>query len=316
MSETYLRTGDMGFFHDGELYVCGRLKDLIIVRGQNIYPQDIEFVIEAASDAVRFNGVVAFEAGDRGEGRIEIAAELASTRRMPNARVLATRVRDKLGVQPHRIILVPPKSLPKTSSGKIQRFLVKGMLASGEIPTISQIVTGPKSEATPGPSRTDPPFAALCERYELTGKETCTLPEAGVHSLDLVLFQHEIVELLRAAEAGELVDQIDARLVQECTISELFALARRTSDDQSTALAQLRLMMQRHAGAGLAADLAAMQADRQLGSSIVTAKGEKFNRSHAPDIAHRRDRILRSIPALQPPGPDHRPNRRPRASRF
>ena len=49
----YLRTGDMGFFHDGELFVCGRIKDMIIVRGQNYYPQDIEEVVEKASGLIR-----------------------------------------------------------------------------------------------------------------------------------------------------------------------------------------------------------------------------------------------------------------------
>lgn len=271
--DAYLRTGDMGFLHEGELYVCGRLNDTIIVRGRNIYPQDIESVVEVASDAIRQNGVAAFEAGKRGEGRIEVAAELTTPKRMPDARVIVAHVRDTLGVQLHRIVFVPPKSLPKTSSGKIRRFLVKHMLASGEMPTLSKILTGPKLEAKLEPAPTDRPFAALCERYGLTGRETCTLPEAGVDSLDLVVFWHEFSELLRMSEDGHLARQLDARLVQDSAISELFALARRASNDKSIALAQLRLLMQRQTEAGLAADLTAMQVDRQLASSIATAKG-------------------------------------------
>ena len=57
----YLRTGDIGFFHDGELYVCGRIKDMIILRGQNYYPHDIENVVEKSSGLIRHNCVAAFQ---------------------------------------------------------------------------------------------------------------------------------------------------------------------------------------------------------------------------------------------------------------
>jgi len=67
----YLRTGDLGFLHQGELYVCGRTKDMIIVRGQNYYPQDIEHIVEDVSGLVRKSCVVAFEID---EGRVSALA--------------------------------------------------------------------------------------------------------------------------------------------------------------------------------------------------------------------------------------------------
>ena len=68
----YLRTGDMGFFHNGELFVCGRIKDMIILRGQNYYPQDIENVVERASGLIRANCVAAFQIHEDSEPALAI----------------------------------------------------------------------------------------------------------------------------------------------------------------------------------------------------------------------------------------------------
>ena len=72
----YLRTGDMGFFDNGELYVCGRIKDMIILRGQNYYPQDIENVVERASGLIRGNCVAAFQIHEDSEPALAIVAEV------------------------------------------------------------------------------------------------------------------------------------------------------------------------------------------------------------------------------------------------
>src|ERR1700751_2608308 len=72
----YLRTGDMGFFHEGELFVCGRIKDMIILRGQNYYPQDIENVVEKASGLIRHSCVVAFQIQEEREPGLAIVAEV------------------------------------------------------------------------------------------------------------------------------------------------------------------------------------------------------------------------------------------------
>ena len=81
----YLRTGDMGFFHDGELFVCGRIKDMIILRGQNYYPQDIEAVVEKASGLVRANCVAAFQINEDSEPALAIVAEVKNPKALPDA---------------------------------------------------------------------------------------------------------------------------------------------------------------------------------------------------------------------------------------
>jgi acyl-CoA synthetase (AMP-forming)/AMP-acid ligase II len=84
----YLRTGDMGFFHEGELFVCGRIKDMIILRGQNYYPQDIESVVERASSLVRAHCVAAFQIHEDSEPALAIVAEVK--RSPPRCGVIST----------------------------------------------------------------------------------------------------------------------------------------------------------------------------------------------------------------------------------
>src|SRR6202451_3729742 len=72
----YMRTGDMGFFHDGELFVCGRIKDMIILRGQNYYPQDMGAVVEKASGLIRANCVAAFQINEDSDPALAIVAEV------------------------------------------------------------------------------------------------------------------------------------------------------------------------------------------------------------------------------------------------
>jgi acyl-CoA synthetase (AMP-forming)/AMP-acid ligase II len=94
----YLRTGDMGFFHDGELFVCGRIKDMIILRGQNYYPQDIENVVERASSLIRNNCVAAFQIHEDSEPALAIVAEVKNPKTLPDARKIAAAVRSYLNV--------------------------------------------------------------------------------------------------------------------------------------------------------------------------------------------------------------------------
>ncbi|MET3183915.1 UNVERIFIED_ORG: amino acid adenylation domain-containing protein [Variovorax guangxiensis] len=122
----WLRTGDLGFVHDGQLYVAGRIKDMIIVRGHNLYPQDIERMIELEVDIVRKGRVAAFAVdGPDGEG-IGLAAEVSrSTQKLvkPEALVetLSAAVSEQFGEPLSVVMLLNPGGMPKTTSGKLQR---------------------------------------------------------------------------------------------------------------------------------------------------------------------------------------------------
>lgn len=122
----WLRTGDLGFIAGGELFVSGRLKDLIIMRGRNYYPHDLEYATEAATDALSPGCAAAFAVnGDDGE-KLVVLAELKRNRlRQPNYRAEFAAIRARLveecGIQADTVMLLKPGAILKTSSGKIRR---------------------------------------------------------------------------------------------------------------------------------------------------------------------------------------------------
>ncbi|MDJ0576449.1 MAG: beta-ketoacyl synthase N-terminal-like domain-containing protein, partial [Xenococcaceae cyanobacterium MO_234.B1] len=126
----FLRTGDLGFIQDGELFVTGRLKDLIIIRGRNHYPQDIELTVDHAHNAIRSGAVAAFAVEIEGEEKLVITAEVKRTYlRKLNIEAVTKAIRKAVlnnhELAPHAIVLIKTGSIPKTSSGKIQRHACK-----------------------------------------------------------------------------------------------------------------------------------------------------------------------------------------------
>lgn len=127
----YYRTGDLGFLHNGEIYIAGRLKDLIIVHGKNHYPGDIERTVQASHEALMMDSGAAFSIDVDGMERIVIAQEIkqASVRDFANDATLANTAIEAIKeainrhheVQVHGVMLVKPGRIFKTSSGKIRR---------------------------------------------------------------------------------------------------------------------------------------------------------------------------------------------------
>ncbi|MDZ5434299.1 non-ribosomal peptide synthetase [Pseudomonas fluorescens] len=135
---TWLRTGDLGFMRGGELFITGRLKDLLIVRGHNLYPQDIEQTVEREVEVVRKGRVAAFAVNIGGQEGIGIAAEISrSVRKIlpPEALIKAIRqaVAEAYQEAPSVVVLLNPGALPKTSSGKLQRSACRNRLADGSL---------------------------------------------------------------------------------------------------------------------------------------------------------------------------------------
>jgi acyl-CoA synthetase (AMP-forming)/AMP-acid ligase II len=137
----FLRTGDLGFVQDGQLFITGRLKDLIIIRGQNYAPQDIEWTVQGSHPAIRPGGCAAFSADIDGEERLVVVAEVSRDYRdqEPTALVAAVRkaVAEEHGIQTYAVLLGPPGCIPKTSSGKIRRHSCRTSFLAGTLDVFS-----------------------------------------------------------------------------------------------------------------------------------------------------------------------------------
>ncbi|NPC83083.1 amino acid adenylation domain-containing protein, partial [Pyxidicoccus fallax] len=137
----FLRTGDQGFLQGQELFITGRIKDLIIVRGRNHHPQDIELTAEHSSAALRPGCGAAFSVEVEGEERLVLVYEV-DPRQQPAAveevaRAISQQVATAHELRLHALTLIAPGSLPKTSSGKIQRRASRAAFLSGELQEVA-----------------------------------------------------------------------------------------------------------------------------------------------------------------------------------
>ncbi len=161
----FLRTGDLGFLHGGELFVTGRIKDMVILRGRNIYPQDVERAAERCHPALRTGGAAAFAVELAGEERLAIVVE--TERRIPDGAaedILAAirrGVAESLDVEVSAIRLIRPASLPRTSSGKVRRHACRDAFLDGTLETIggwtyredaTAPAVAPRADGTPAPA--------------------------------------------------------------------------------------------------------------------------------------------------------------------
>lgn len=137
----FLRTGDLGFLSDGELFVTGRLKDLIIIRGLNHYPQDIEFTAERSHAALKSGGGAAFSVDLGGEEKLILVHEI-ELRQRPDVNEVIDKIRQAV-TQEHEVLvdsllLVRAGAMPKTSSGKIQRYACREGFVAGTLEVVAQ----------------------------------------------------------------------------------------------------------------------------------------------------------------------------------
>lgn len=136
----FLRTGDLGFLRKGELFVTGRLKDLIILRGVNYYPQDIEQSVQAAHEAIAPGVGAAFAVGPEGAERLVVVNETIRRRDLNFAEIIAA-VRKQVSRDHEQsvaaVVLLKAGSIPKTSSGKIQRHACKDGFVAGTLAMVA-----------------------------------------------------------------------------------------------------------------------------------------------------------------------------------
>jgi acyl-CoA synthetase (AMP-forming)/AMP-acid ligase II len=137
----FLRTGDLGFLMQGELFVTGRIKDVIIINGRNLYPQDLEVTAQSSHPGLQPFGGVAFSVVHDGQERLVIAQEVQREFLRADSAEMITAIRQAIvrdyDVQTHAIALLKPGQIPRTSSGKVRRSLCRTSLMSRELETVS-----------------------------------------------------------------------------------------------------------------------------------------------------------------------------------
>ncbi|HEX5754503.1 MAG TPA: condensation domain-containing protein, partial [Archangium sp.] len=219
-SGPFLRTGDLGFLReDGQLFVTGRLKDLLIIRGRNHHPQDVELTAERASSALRPGCGAAFSVEVEGEEQLVLVYE-RDTRRQPEERLeevvqaLRQRIAEQHELRLHALTLIAPGSLPKTSSGKIQRRAARAAFLAGELQEVaawreqgSEVTQAPRAQsvqATPEAPEARPESPEALEAWLRTrfARRLRVEPEQldrdepltryGLDSLAAVEFSHEV----------------------------------------------------------------------------------------------------------------------------
>ena len=151
-SGPFLRTGDLGFLLDGELFVTGRLKDMIIVRGQNYYPQDIELAVQKSHPALRPNSGAAFTIEVKGKEKLVIVQEVERKylRNLDINEVVGNILQEvaaENGLQVYATVLVKTGSIPKTSSGKIQRYACRNKFLQGSLDVVKDWCENPQSKS-------------------------------------------------------------------------------------------------------------------------------------------------------------------------
>lgn len=161
----YLRTGDLGFQLDGELFVTGRSKDLIVVHGANHYPQDLERTAEQSHPAIlQVGAAFSIETGE--QERVVLAHEVHRHTPDGDLPAIADAVRAALTaeheVQPHAVVLVRQGGIPRTSSGKIQRAATRERYLAGTLPVlVERVFTQPAQQAAPSAAERVPGALAV-----------------------------------------------------------------------------------------------------------------------------------------------------------
>ncbi|MEA2176655.1 MAG: hypothetical protein QOD00_4247, partial [Blastocatellia bacterium] len=197
----FLRTGDLGSLYEGELFLTGRLKDLIIIRGLNHYPQDIELSVERCHPSLRPGCGAAFHVRADGQEQLVIVQEV-EPRLTADLSTIINSIREAVSeeheVQAHDIVLLKAGTIPKTSSGKIQRRACRAMFLEESLEPVAEWHATLDSETEPG-------AASASETASLS---STSLPDA------LTIETADIENWLRAqlaAKLGTPVSQIDVR---------------------------------------------------------------------------------------------------------
>jgi len=240
--DLYVRTGDLGFRYDDELFVCGRKKDLIIIRGINYYPQDIEAVAEASSPKLRPGGVVAFDGGSEDAGSLVVVAEVSDSLDLPDPAHVFRTIRASCKVEPSTIAFVRARKIVRTTSGKLARNATRQSWLRGELPVIATH-SAPRAGWQPHASSPHERLSNLLDSLRLAADEGCTFADVGLDSLERVTLVCDIEDLLEEYGACDFAKQIDLRALETLEVSVIASLLERLQTDSDEAVEGFRRLV-------------------------------------------------------------------------
>ncbi len=198
----FLRTGDLGFLFADELFITGRLKDVIIIRGRNHYPQDIEATVQRSHPMLRPGSGAAFAVEINGEEQLVVAQEVERQHRAADVHTVATAIRQAVAEQHHlqvfAVVLLKVGGVPKTSSGKVQRQACRVAFLAGQLEVLESSQLEPFSR-----DQEVQPVIACVTRETLNA-----LPDDEARQLLTMYLRGKLGEILR----NGLTRQIDAEL--------------------------------------------------------------------------------------------------------
>jgi thioester reductase-like protein len=271
-THSYLRTGDLGFLREGELFICGRLKDIIILRGQNYYPEDLEAAVERTSEKIQIGSVAAFRGHDD-EERLIVVVGLGSPGDRPHPEEITRSLRAHGYSGPHTIVFVRRQAIKRTTSGKVARSLTRDKWLNGDLRTIEIHKRDGDATGLNGAHALDieSHYERFLKAYALGGDENTVPGDIGLDSLAiaelLVILQRAIAQ----ADAHDLQDTLHMPLLQHLTISKISALVRGLQDGSADWAINLRTDLNEIKRQHDESEAAAMRKDAVLGPQCIAS---------------------------------------------
>jgi thioester reductase-like protein len=271
-SRQYLRTGDLGFLSGGELFVCGRLKDMVILRGENYYPEDLETAVETSSDKIQLGSVAAFRGHDD-EERLIVVAGIGNPADLPDPDAISSSLRAHGYTGPHTIVFVRRQAIKRTTSGKVARSLTRERWLEGDLRTIEIHERDGDALGLDGALTLDvrAGYQRFLAAYALSGDENSRPGDVGLDSLAMAELLVILERAMIQADAHDLQGDLHMPILQRLTIAEISALLRELWEGSTDWASRLRADLDEMKREREESEAAAMREDAVLGALDIAA---------------------------------------------
>jgi acyl-CoA synthetase (AMP-forming)/AMP-acid ligase II/acyl carrier protein len=227
----FLRTEDLGFIKDGELFVTGRIKDLIIIRGRNHYPQDIELTVEKSHPTFRKGCCAAFAIEIENEERLTVVQEIKpdhinNLNTDEAVKAIRSAIAQNHELDPYAVVFIKPRTIPKTSSGKIQRRACKMAFLEDKLEKLTAIISEPLDNTEQSESSTILQTLKNAETSKWQSILSSYLQDHIARVLNIPVFQVDTAESvislgLNSLKIAEIKGKIDEELGIDYDLAKL-----------------------------------------------------------------------------------------------